>query len=162
LPKGKAEILASLLKEFKAGVVETKIRGSKLTVTAIPAVQELVAQIVLLMEGRLLDAKLKISLTGPKNAVQGTPVVLNVRIKNTGKVPLKNMFLEAQFDDGLEHETKANPLRLNIGQLELQESKTHPLILTPVRTGRFKISITATADGLNHRAEHSVMVKHSE
>lgn len=142
--------------------METKIQGNKLTVTTTPDTQYMVGQIVVLMHGRLDGGKLRISITGPQNVDRGNPVTFQITVTNIGKVPLNSVILQAQFDDGLEHETKNRPLNLAIGPLAPQETQKRTLILTAVQAGRFKTAISATSDGVKDHAEHIVKVKDSK
>jgi len=103
---------------------------------------------------------LKVTINGPTGGAVGAPLNYQITVSNTGGAPVENISLQAQFDQALEHETKANPLNKLMGSLGPQESKVQGLILTPKQMGQFKIVITATADGgLTDRAEIVVTVQ---
>ena len=67
LPKGKAEALDALLKEFKVPVMETRIDGNKLTVTTSPEAQKTVAQFVALMTRTQQPMSIRILLDKSKS-----------------------------------------------------------------------------------------------
>jgi uncharacterized repeat protein (TIGR01451 family) len=103
---------------------------------------------------------LKVTINGPTSGAVGAPLNYQITVANTGSAPVENVLLQAQFDPGLEHEKKANPLNLGIGKLGPQESQVRELILTPKQVGQFKTVVTATADGgLTDRAEAVVTVQ---
>lgn len=103
---------------------------------------------------------LKVALTAPPSAAVGVPVTYQITVTNPGSGPATNVLLNAAFDAGLEHESKANPLNLTVGTLNGGEAKTVPLVLVPVRAGQFKTTVKATAEGgLSDTAEHVLTVQ---
>lgn len=105
-------------------------------------------------------AQLKVTKTGPATGVVGMPVTYQVVVTNPGSGPATNVVLTDEFDAGLEHASKANPIKLEIGTLAAGESKTYPVTLTPRQVGRVVNRVVATADGnLRDQAEHPITVQ---
>lgn len=103
---------------------------------------------------------LKLAKTGPQTATLGMPITYQLTVTNTGTGPATNVLLKDDFDPGLEHESKANPVELQVGLLAAGASKTVNLVLTPRKTGTLVNRAVATADGgLSDRAQHSVVVQ---
>ncbi|MCS6852186.1 MAG: DUF11 domain-containing protein [Gemmataceae bacterium] len=103
---------------------------------------------------------LTVSKTGPATAVLGLPVTYQITVTNPGNGPASHVVLTDEFDTGLEHESRANPVKLELGTLAAGESRTVTITLTPRQLGRLVNRVTATADGgLNARAEHPVDVQ---
>ena len=82
----------------------------------------------------------------PTPAYVGNPCTLTLHLKNVSTKALTNLLLTASFDKGLEHETKARPVVLNIPELKAGESKTFPLILTPAAAAEFGVQFLLTGD----------------
>jgi uncharacterized repeat protein (TIGR01451 family) len=103
---------------------------------------------------------LKVSLSGPASASIGVPITYQITIQNTGTGPADSVALKADFDQGLEHETKVNILDKKLGTLAPQETKVESLVLTPRQVGKLSTRLTATAaGGLFDTAEYSVVVQ---
>jgi uncharacterized repeat protein (TIGR01451 family) len=104
--------------------------------------------------------QLKVSKTGPTNGTVGLPITYQITVTNPGSGPAANVVLSDQFDAGLEHESRANPVEMKIGTLAANESRTVSLALTPRQAGRLVNRVVATADGdLKDQAEHPVTVQ---
>jgi uncharacterized repeat protein (TIGR01451 family) len=107
--------------------------------------------------------ELRASLTGPTSGVVGVPLTCQVTVTNPGTGALTKIMLSADFDAGLEHESRVHPVELPLGSLAAGESKPVPLTLRPLRPGSAGIRVTATADGgLFSRAEHVVTVQEAK
>lgn len=107
--------------------------------------------------------QLSVTKTGPDTAVVGMPITYTITVTNPGSGPATNVALNDSFDTGLEHESKANPVEVQIGTLQAGESKSVPLVLTPRQIGRLNNRVTATADGgLTAKAEHPVTVQKAQ
>jgi uncharacterized repeat protein (TIGR01451 family) len=103
---------------------------------------------------------LKVVKTGPATGVTGVPITYDITVSNPGGGPAANVVLEDSFDAGLEHETKANPVKLTVGTLGPHESRTIKLTLTPRQPGNLVNRVVATADGgLADHSEHAVVVQ---
>ena len=103
---------------------------------------------------------IKVSITGPQTGMIGQPLQFQVTAANPGSGTADNVLITAQFDPALEHETKANPLSLPLGQLQGGDSRSIPLVLTPRQPGTLKIQIGATATGgISDQAETTVVVQ---
>lgn len=104
--------------------------------------------------------KLEVAKTGPVGGALGAPIAYQITVSNPGTGPATNVILSDSFDAGLEHESKANPVELQLGTLAPGETRTVPLNLTARQLGRLVNRVTATADGgLTARAEHPVLVQ---
>jgi hypothetical protein len=101
---------------------------------------------------------LKVSLTGPERGEVGSPVIYQITVTNAGQELIKEVSLNAGFDVGLEHETKAQPLKLPLGALKAGEKKSVSLVLTPRKAGIFKTVITGTSGAVQGQAEHVVSI----
>jgi uncharacterized repeat protein (TIGR01451 family) len=109
--------------------------------------------------------QLRVLLTAPPTGIVGVPVAYQVTVSNPGTGPASNVRLNASFDAGLKHATGANPVMMPLGTLGPQESRviTPPLELTPQQAGRFKTTVTVSADGgLKDTAEHVLSVQRAQ
>ncbi len=105
---------------------------------------------------------LKVSIDGPATGAVNAPLAYTIAVSNPGTGPATGVVLNAQFDAGLEHETKLNPVENRLGTLTPGERKTVPLTLTPRQAGELGSVVTARADGgLSDSARHTVTVKRS-
>jgi uncharacterized repeat protein (TIGR01451 family) len=104
-----------------------------------------------------------VQIKAPESAVLGSPLTYEIAVTNPGNGPATNVVLVDDFDGGLEHDTRANPLRMPVGVLAPGETKTIPLTLTARQAGRFMNRVVATADGnLTAKAEHAVAVQKAQ
>jgi uncharacterized repeat protein (TIGR01451 family) len=104
--------------------------------------------------------QLKVMKTGPTNGTVGVPITYQITVTNPGNGPASNVVLSDEFDAGLEHESRANPVELKIGTLGPNETRTVTLALTPRQAGRLVNRVAASADGgLKDQAEHPVTVQ---
>jgi uncharacterized repeat protein (TIGR01451 family) len=114
--------------------------------------------------------QLKVVMAAPPTGVVGVPITYQITLSNPGTGPATNVMLTAEFDAGLEHESRPTVppggkprVELPIGTLAPGESKTVPLVLTPGQVGRFVTQVTATADGtLKDQAEHAIAVQRAQ
>jgi uncharacterized repeat protein (TIGR01451 family) len=107
--------------------------------------------------------QLSMTMTAPDAAAVGAPITYQIAITNGGSGPATNVVLSDDFDKGLEHETKANPVELRIGTLGPNETRNVPLSLMPRQEGRWVNRVNATADGnLKAHAEHAVVVQKAQ
>ncbi len=96
---------------------------------------------------------LKVTVTAPPTGTINTDISYQITVSNTGGSVVENVQLTAQFDPGLEHISKANPVTLNkngyagLASLAPGTSQTVKLILTPRQAGQLNTRVTATADG---------------
>jgi uncharacterized repeat protein (TIGR01451 family) len=104
---------------------------------------------------------LKVTMSAPGTAGVGVPITYQITVTNTGGGPAEDVELKADFDPGLEHSSKANPLYFkDIKTLGPQESRSLSLPLTAAKVGQFKTKVTVTgAGGLIDQAEHTVLVQ---
>ncbi len=103
---------------------------------------------------------LKVELRGPATALVNQPVTLQLILNNPGGAVLENVQVEAQFDEGLEHESKAQKLTLNKDgppiTLAPGQTQTVSLVLTPRKKGPLGVKATARAAGLERVATHLI------
>jgi uncharacterized repeat protein (TIGR01451 family) len=112
---------------------------------------------------QITSPQLKLSKTGPDTGTLNLPVTYQLTISNPGSGTATNVMLKDDFDAGLEHESKANPIELPIGTLGPSESKTIPLVLIPRKTGALVSRAEAKADGgLYANAQHTVTVQEAK
>src|SRR5262249_31076887 len=68
--------------------------------------------------------QLKVAKTGPATGILGVPVTYQITVSNPGSAPATNVLLKDEFDDGLEHESRARPVELPVGTLGAGETRT--------------------------------------
>ena len=104
-------------------------------------------------------ARLDVKMYAPDTAMTGVPVDFRITVSNPGTGPLANVQLIDTFDPGLEHDSRANPIKKPIGAIGPGESRTETLRLTPRQAGKFVNRVTGTAEGeLTAQAEHALLV----
>ncbi|MBX9678047.1 MAG: DUF11 domain-containing protein [Gemmataceae bacterium] len=108
---------------------------------------------------QIVAGALKVSVNGPQNGVVGTPISFQVTVANPGDAPLENVTLVAQFDEGLEHESKVRTINQNVGTLAPRGSSNSTLVLTPRVPGKRLLRVIATSQNLSDTAETSVNVQ---
>jgi uncharacterized repeat protein (TIGR01451 family) len=103
---------------------------------------------------------LKVAMNGPPNGAVGVPVTYQLTVNNPGTGAVDHVVLEAKFDEGLEAEVKANPIRLRLDTpLGPGQARTVPLTLTPRRPGKLNVQVTASAGKLTEQAASAVEVR---
>jgi uncharacterized repeat protein (TIGR01451 family) len=107
---------------------------------------------------------LKVSLDGPAATVVGRPVTFRVGVANPGGAPATNVRVRAVFDEGLEHESRGGSVEVPLPAIGPGEQRDlQPLVLTPRKTGKLKVSVEAQADGgLRDRAEQALDVQQAQ
>lgn len=91
--------------------------------------------------------QMSLNLSDPQTAGVGVPVTFTASIANNGQAPITNLNITADFDNGLEHETKANPVEIKRDRLNPNDKLDLPLQLIPRRAGQWRVRVVATADG---------------
>jgi hypothetical protein len=149
LPGGGAQAVRATFRVPSAGVVMT----TALVQTADGLKSEAQATT------RVAIAQLQARINGPTSVSPGEPQTLDVEVTNPGTGPATGVKLRADFDPSLEHESRANPLEVNIGTLQANQTQNVPLTLTPRQSGRPAVRIMATADGnLRQDVTHTLSV----
>lgn len=115
------------------------------------------------------EAKLVVSIAGPTEALlnaadrataPGSPVQLDVTIRNVGTGVARNVLMEAGLDDVLRHDSGKAQLTTTIDAIAPGESKALPLDLRPIKVGAGRVLVVATADGKpTAPVEHVVNVR---
>jgi len=96
---------------------------------------------------------LKMTIAAPPTGTVNSPIDYQITLTNTGGTMVENIVLTAQFEQVLEHLSKANPLQLtkqgepSLASLAPGQSRTVILTLTPRQAGRLTTRVTVTADG---------------
>jgi uncharacterized repeat protein (TIGR01451 family) len=111
---------------------------------------------------QVTQPQLRVMLNGPQTGVVGAPVTYQITVSNPGTGAANNVRLSAAFEEGLKHETAANPVTMALGTFGPGESRiiSPPLVLTPQKAGQFKTTVTVTAEGgVLDRAEHLLTVQ---
>src|SRR5262249_17898381 len=72
-----------------------------------------------------------VKMPGPATAMVGAPVEYQIALRNTGTGTIPLVTLTDEFDAGLEHESRANPIKKTVGPLAAGESALVRLALTP-------------------------------
>lgn len=138
LQAGASHVLHVYLKAGKVGTVTNT--ASVITADGLKADSQAVT--------RITEPKLAATETAPMQAIVGVPATFTITVTNPGTGPATNVVLRDDFDkDGLEHDSKANPVELRIGELPAGNSRSVPLTLTPKKAGLLTSTLTATADG---------------
>ncbi len=107
---------------------------------------------------QVTTASLRVALSAPPTGVINVPVTYQITVTNPSAAPLTGVTLTAQFDEGLEHETRARTVNLKMDNLGPQESKSAALVLTPRQVGKFRMTVVAAAGNLSDQAIHELTV----
>ena len=111
---------------------------------------------------QVTTASLRVGLTAPATGMVGAPLSYQITVTNPTTVPLSNVTLTAQFDEGLEHESRARTVNLNVGDLAPQESKNATLVLTPRQMGKLLTKVVATSGNISDQAIHEVTIQQAQ
>jgi uncharacterized repeat protein (TIGR01451 family) len=153
LPPGQTHTIQAVFRSQHPGPVTN--RATVVTEEGLQSQGEATTQIT--------APQLKVALAGPAAGVVGAPLTYTITVSNPGSSPAANVVLSSAFDKTLEHETKANPLELRLGNLGPNEFRNVPITLAPRQEGRARIKVLATADaGLRDEAEQSVVVQKAQ
>lgn len=105
---------------------------------------------------------LRVTLDGPATGMVGAPVTYQITVTNPNNAPLTGTTLTAQFDEGLEHESRARTVTLGVGDLGAQQAKSATLVLTPRQAGRFVTKVVATAGNVSDQALKEITVQQAQ
>jgi uncharacterized repeat protein (TIGR01451 family) len=107
--------------------------------------------------------QLAVQIPGPPTAIIGVPFQYQLQVANSGNGTAENVVVTAEFDTGLEHDSKKNLLQLPVGTIPAGEARTVPLTLTPRQAGALTTRVIATADGnLKTAVQHSVTAQRAQ
>src|SRR5262249_37896737 len=90
----------------------------------------------------------EVNLKVPPNAVVGVPLPGQVTLTNSGATEVAAVAVTAQFDAGLEHESRTNPVVVEVGTVGPGQTRSFPLVLTPRQAGKSTIRVLVTAAGV--------------
>jgi uncharacterized repeat protein (TIGR01451 family) len=96
---------------------------------------------------QVTEAKLQVSLEGPKTAVVGELIPLKLTLANTGSGAAANVQLAAHYDEGLLPGSNTDPLEKRIPEVKGGDLQVITLPVVPNRPGRLSVRLTAQADG---------------
>lgn len=110
------------------------------------------------------EPRLRVNMTGPQTAQVGVPFNYQINVSNEGSSPLTNVTVEATFEIGLQHDTKTQTIRAELGTLKAQEVRPMPaLALTPTQAGRFTTVVKVRADGgLSDQTQQTILVNQAQ
>ncbi|MCI0743456.1 MAG: hypothetical protein L0Y72_30890 [Gemmataceae bacterium] len=103
-------------------------------------------------------ASIRVTVAAPPTGVVGMPVTYQVSVTNPTSVPLQNVVLTATYDAGLEHESRAQTINLQVGAIGPQQARNETLVLTPKQVGKFRTQIVAAAGNLSDQAIHEITI----
>ncbi|HEY2761860.1 MAG TPA: hypothetical protein VGI75_13985, partial [Pirellulales bacterium] len=81
-------------------------------------------------------AKIALNVTGPDTAQPGTDIRFIVEVTNSGNAASPTLTVTDRYDQGLEHEKKANPLQNSLGVIAPGETKKVGITFRVTRTGK--------------------------
>ena len=111
---------------------------------------------------QVTTASLRVTLNAPATGMVGIPVNYQITVTNPNSVPLPGTVLTAQYDEGLEQESKARTVTLQAGDLPPQGSKNYTLILTPKQAGTFTTRVVAQSGNISDQAVHQITVQQAQ
>lgn len=98
--------------------------------------------------------KLAITKTGPETALLGENVTYNVTVTNSGTAAAKDVVITDSIPAGLTHPSGQNTLKLNVGTLAPNESRTYPVTLKAAERGRHcNVAVADSSNAGQVRAE---------
>jgi uncharacterized repeat protein (TIGR01451 family) len=98
--------------------------------------------------------QLTLTVTGPEGVAVGEPVVLHMKLANTGTAPATNIILYDRLPAGLRHPA-GDEVETELGTLAPGESKSFTLQAIAVQPGRHINQAAASADGAAPAAAHT-------
>src|SRR5262249_39411810 len=98
--------------------------------------------------------QLTLTVAGPESVIVGEPVVLQMKLTNTGTAPAVNIILYDRLPAGLRH-AAGEEVETELGTLAPGASKTFTLQAVAVQPGRHINQAAASADGAAPAAAHT-------
>jgi uncharacterized repeat protein (TIGR01451 family) len=111
---------------------------------------------------QVTTASLRVNINAPTAGIVGAPLTYQISVSNPNTTPLAGVVLKADFDAGLDHESRAQSVTLQVGDLPVQGSKNATLVLTPRQMGKFRTTVVATAGNISDQAFHEVVVQQAQ
>lgn len=153
LPGGKGHTVQAVLRSNKPGPVV--LTASARTHEGLTEQTKATTEITV--------PQLAVKVVAAEVGIVGVPLRYDITVSNPGNGPAPNVQVVSDFDTGLEHDSKANPLRFTLGPLQAGESKVVPLALTPRQAGQWTNRVSASGDGnLKATGQHVVTAKKAE
>jgi uncharacterized repeat protein (TIGR01451 family) len=97
--------------------------------------------------------KIGLNVTGPDSAQPGTDIRFILEITNSGNAPSPVLTVTDRYDQGLEHEKKANPLQNSLGVIGPGEKKQVGITFRVTRAGRLCHVVEVTGAGNIHETK---------
>jgi uncharacterized repeat protein (TIGR01451 family) len=109
---------------------------------------------------KVAQAALKVTKTGPAEALICEPITYEAVVTNTGSAPAENVKFEDKLPSGLLYQGKFKVLQSDLGTLAPGASKTLRYTVKASKTGNFTNTGVATAEGgLEASDSHRLTVK---
>lgn len=93
-----------------------------------------------------LEARLRVSRSGPEVAVLGEEVPVAIEVANVGTGVVENVRVAVAYDPGLSHRTGRNPIDTVVPRLEAGKIEKLRILLKANDIGRFNVRVTASAE----------------
>jgi uncharacterized repeat protein (TIGR01451 family) len=97
--------------------------------------------------------KIGLNVTGPDTAQPGTDIRFILEVTNSGNAPSPVLTVTDRYDQGLEHEMKANPLQKSLGVIAPGEKKQVGITFRVTRAGRLCQVVEVTGAGNIHETK---------
>jgi uncharacterized repeat protein (TIGR01451 family) len=150
LPPGQSHTIQAIFKSSRVGTITNGVSAS--SADGLRAESNATTQVT--------QPQLTVAKVGPASGMVGIPITYQITVTNPGTGPATNVVLSDDFDAGLEHESRANPVEMRVGTLGPNETRTLPLTLVPRQMGQLVNRVTVTGDGgLKAQAQHPVNVQ---
>jgi uncharacterized repeat protein (TIGR01451 family) len=97
--------------------------------------------------------KIGLNVTGPDTAQPGTDIRFILEVTNSGNAPSPTLTVTDRYDQGLEHQQKANPLQNVLGVVAAGETKKVGITFRVTRAGRLCHVVEVTGPGNIHESK---------
>lgn len=107
---------------------------------------------------QVIQPKLQITKTGPKEVLKCDPIQYTITVTNTGTGNATNVAVTDELPDGVTTTDGKRNVKVNLGTLASGQSRTVTINARAARTGNFTNTAVATADG-NLKADAQIATK---
>ncbi|HZZ29088.1 MAG TPA: hypothetical protein VFE46_13905 [Pirellulales bacterium] len=80
--------------------------------------------------------KISLNVTGPETAQPGNDIEFVMEVANQGNAPAENLIITDRYDQGLEHESKNNPIQRKLGTLDPGKTTKVGIKFRVIRAGK--------------------------